>query len=176
MSGVVAVRVSNVRKHPYADLLSITDVGGHTTIFETGAFAAGDLAVFVPAGYLVPTCRPEFDWLPFKRGGYHRVKSKRIRGVISHGLLVPVPAGLAGITVGSDLQTALEVKTWVRPAKTPKMAPQWTSLEPRRKFSVAWFIGAVVAAFLGLQVNLVIGVLFAVIAVVIGERLKERLP
>lgn len=88
---VPVIRVKSIQKHPNADTLSFIDVDGVNVIFRTGDFNEGDLAVYVPVEAVVPLKRREFAFLKTKDGQEtHRVKAKRLRGLYSEGLLVPV--------------------------------------------------------------------------------------
>lgn len=88
---VPVIRVKSIQKHPNADTLSFIDVDGVNVIFRTGDFHEGDLAVYVPVEAVVPLNRAEFAFLKTKDGQEtHRVKAKRLRGLYSEGLLVPV--------------------------------------------------------------------------------------
>lgn len=111
---VRVVSIQKVGKHPNADTLSITTVHGKTpVIFRTGAFNQGDIACYIPVDSLVPVDRPEFSWLAKDaKNGVYRVKATRIRGVPSHGFLVPVPPSPDGATEykeGDEVSAALGV-------------------------------------------------------------------
>lgn len=86
---VELVIVGKVEKHPNADTLSVTEVFGVPCIFKTGAFKEGDLAIYVPVDAVVPLSDPRFAFLKDKEGQTHaRVRSVRLRGLYSEGLLV----------------------------------------------------------------------------------------
>lgn len=83
---VETVVIGKVEKHPNADSLSITEIhGGYPVIFRTGEFNEGDVAVYVPVDSLVPDV-PYFAFLQ----GNRRIKARRLRGIFSQGLLLPV--------------------------------------------------------------------------------------
>lgn len=89
--------------HPNADRLEVVQLDNYTIVTGKGNFLDGDLGVYFPPDTIVPTSEPfRFLWeskgyvpplgedtlgIPEK---YRRVKAKRIRGVISEGLLLPV--------------------------------------------------------------------------------------
>lgn len=85
-----SVRVVRVKleKHPNADSLSIVRVGGFTVCVKTSDWADGDLGAYIPPDSVVDSTRPEFAFL----AGHERIRVKRLRGVISMGLLVRVPS------------------------------------------------------------------------------------
>lgn len=86
------VRVGEIKKHPNADTLSITEVEGCPVIVRTTDFQEGSLAVYLPIESMIPEDRAwvkEFcSHLKFKNG-FHRLKAVRLRGVFSMGMLVP---------------------------------------------------------------------------------------
>lgn len=54
---VRVVQLGEIRKHPGADNLSITEIGGaggYPVILRTGEFQQGDRAVYIPVGALLP--------------------------------------------------------------------------------------------------------------------------
>lgn len=109
---VRVVRIGPVRKHPNADALSITEVGGeggYPCILRTGEFHEGDLAVYIPITALLPADDPRWAFLlkqgeqPPPRG--IEVKAKRLRGVFSMGLLTkPDPGWEEGRDVAAELR------------------------------------------------------------------------
>jgi RNA ligase (TIGR02306 family) len=105
---VEVVRIGPVTKHPNADTLSMTLVGGeggYPVLFKTGEFNEGDLAVYIPVDAIVPNTQ-EWAWL----GGKTRIKAKRLRGVFSMGLLIPVPESLKEYLMeGTDAAEALNI-------------------------------------------------------------------
>lgn len=94
------VRIGKIEQHPHADHLSVTQVRGKPTVFRTGDYFPGDLAVHVPVGSIVNTHVPAFSWidgytidgqqLRTTYLGHHCVKMMKIRGVPSYGFLVPL--------------------------------------------------------------------------------------
>lgn len=109
---VEVVRLGEIEKHPNADSLSITSVGGYPCVIKTGSFQSGDLAVYVPVDALVPTSRPEFAFLRKGTAERHRVRAARLRGTFSMGLLVaPDPSWV----VGQNVQAELGIEKWIAP-------------------------------------------------------------
>jgi hypothetical protein len=88
------VRVTRLRPHPKADNLELAKTKYGELVVGKGEFRVGSTAVYVPVGSKVPVKQEEFDFLRPSSRGYHRVKSRRIRGVESNGLLVPNNFGL----------------------------------------------------------------------------------
>lgn len=90
---VEVVRIGTIEKHPNADTLSTTTVQGNPVVMKSGSFDEGELAVYVPIDSMVPVAREEFSFLTNKDKPreFERIKAKRLRGIFSMGMLVPVP-------------------------------------------------------------------------------------
>ncbi len=96
------VKLDKVGKHPYANTLSITTVDGEPTIFRTGDFESGSLALYIPTEAVIDQTREWTNQLAFLKwkDGKHRVKAIKLRGIFSKGLLIPIPDELK-VTKGS---------------------------------------------------------------------------
>ena len=190
---VQVVRLGKIEKHPSADRLQITHVHGETgegypCISQLGAFKEGDLAVYLPVDSLVPASNPAFSFLvppPVRKDDMTdieweerqrryekektekvRIKAKKLRGIFSMGLLVPVEEALAGTpqatsaAEGDDVQELLGVEKWEpdeanrRPGHPsgpqgpsgqtepdPGFLPEYTDIEGLRKWSKILEIG-----------------------------------
>src|SRR5438128_12699518 len=77
-----------LRRHENADSLSIVDIFGYTVCVRTADWKDGDFGAYIPPDSVVPDT-PEFAFL----AGKTRIKAKRLRGVVSFGLLMPAPPG-----------------------------------------------------------------------------------
>lgn len=86
---VVIVKLGPPEIHPNADRLDIHRIfDGYRCISQKGLYKEGDLVAYIPPDNIVPDTE-EFAWLEGKR----RIKAKKLRGVISYGLLHPAPEG-----------------------------------------------------------------------------------
>lgn len=90
------IRVVEVHPHPNADALDLISPDGSNVnyaIVVRGAFAVGDLAVWLDAMNepVVPTDRPVFSVIAARAKGKptYRIRAMRLRGVLSRGLVVP---------------------------------------------------------------------------------------
>lgn len=94
-------------KHPNADALSIVRVhDGYQAIVRTADWQDGNLAAYAPPDSVIPA-----GLVPGIEG---RVKAIRLRGIISEGLLIKAPAGLA---VGDDAADALGITHYSPPVR-----------------------------------------------------------
>ncbi len=115
---IEVVQLGPVEKHPNADSLSMTLVLGNPVIFRTGDFVETDLVIYVPVDSICPV---ENEHLRFLGG--NRVKAKRLRGIYSQGLIVPLQALpakdasriAANHKVGENVQELLGITKWLSP-------------------------------------------------------------
>lgn len=141
---VEVVKVGKIVKHPNADNLSIATVhSDYPCIIRTGDFLEGSLAIYVPVDALVPKDHPKFLFLQ----GKNRIKAKRLRGIFSMGLLIPVDPGMRE---GQDVQQLLGITKYdpsdnVAHAgggsmdqgdqeRDPGILPKYTDIEGLRKY------------------------------------------
>lgn len=106
---VNVIEIGEVRPHDNADRLEIVPIGGWQAVVKKGDFAPESRAVYIEPDYVVPTDRPEFAFLAKDGRTVHRLKAVRLRGVLSYGLLIPVPEDLASRAVGDDVMTDLGI-------------------------------------------------------------------
>lgn len=85
---VRVVRIDAVEKHPNADRLGLVQIEGFTAIVRLEDFRPGDLGAYIEPDYVVPDTE-EFAFLK----GKFRIRSQKLRGVWSQGLLIPAPPG-----------------------------------------------------------------------------------
>ena len=82
------VRLGPIEKHPNADTLGITRIWGFTCLVRLGDMQEGDLVAYIIPDSICPET-PEFAFL----GKHRRIGTKKLRGVVSQGLLVKAPEG-----------------------------------------------------------------------------------
>lgn len=113
---VEVVRVANVRKHLNADTLSIATVNGVDTVFKTGEFMEGVLAIHVPVDALVPLEHKAFAFLASKshpERTHARIRAMKLRGIYSEGLLLPITAyghGWSALKLGDNVQEQMKIR------------------------------------------------------------------
>lgn len=124
---VEIVQVGELKPHPGADTLDTTKVFDYPVIVKRGAFKQGDLAAYVPVDAVVPV-KPEWQWLieGAEDTRHRRIKAKRLRGIYSEGLLIPIseeyfgnsdiPVTKGDISVGLDVADILGITKYEPPA------------------------------------------------------------
>ena len=82
-----------IEEHPNADALELARVGDYVSIVRKGQFQTGDLGVYIPEAALVPEWLLKEIGLEGKLAGKekNRVKAMKLRGILSQGLIYPVP-------------------------------------------------------------------------------------
>lgn len=76
---VVELTEQNTRKHENADKLSIADIDGFPVVFQTSEFTVPGLAAYFPEDTILNDGTV--------------IRSKKLRGVLSIGMLTPLPEG-----------------------------------------------------------------------------------
>jgi len=103
-----------IEPHPRADRLEIASLGGYRAVVGKGQFVTGDLAAFIPEQTTVPGAILKDLELEGCLAGpdKDRVKTARIRGVLSQGLCYPARPDWR---IGYDATTELGVVKWTAP-------------------------------------------------------------
>lgn len=110
---VNVVQIDQVLPHDNADLLEIVPLGGWQAVVKKGSFKAGDKAIYIEPDYIVPLDLEPFAFLAKGTDRkVHRLKAVRLRGALSYGLLIPMPADLAGREVGDDVMADLRIERY----------------------------------------------------------------
>ena len=74
-----------------ADRLECAHIGGWHCVVGKGEFHTGDIAVYFEIDSKLPEVEP-FTEMEFLKSKHYKIKSQKIRGEVSQGLLVPVKA------------------------------------------------------------------------------------
>jgi len=87
-------KIDNVEKHPNADRLSIVTVKGWKCIVGLNDYSIGDAVIFIPPDSIMPEELIEEYKLEYLKSKSHRsqgrVKTVKLRGCISQGLVMPL--------------------------------------------------------------------------------------
>lgn len=107
--------------HGNADSLSIVSIfdGGYKCCVKTADWQSITRAAYIPPDSTVDVARPEFTFLALeaKSDGRARIKAKKLRGVVSFGLLVPAKANWE---IGQDVTEELGVEHYEPPLEVER--------------------------------------------------------
>lgn len=138
------VKVDEVKTHPNADALDLALIGGWQCVVKRNEFKAGDLAIYMEVDSFVPTEVAPFLTKPghfpktYNGVDGERLKTIKLRGELSQGLLLPVQSGFGGynfirdpknpdqtfnVNEGDDVSALLRVQKWEAPV-SPQLAGQ----------------------------------------------------
>lgn len=109
-------RIKNIRPIQDADYTDLANVLGWQVVVRKNEFNEGDLCVYFEVDSVLPTDKPEFEFMR-KRG--FRIKTIKLRGVISQGLCLPLnilPKGTK-VKIGDDVTDLLHVKKYEAPTE-----------------------------------------------------------
>jgi RNA ligase (TIGR02306 family) len=114
------VKIADIQPIPGADAIMVAKVKGWNVVVKVNEYKVGDLAVYYEIDSFLPV-RPQFEFLrksSFKRMSSNegfRLKTIRLRGQISQGLLTPIPEGITNPKEGDDLTEALGIVKYEPP-------------------------------------------------------------
>jgi RNA ligase (TIGR02306 family) len=114
------VKIVDIQPIPGADAIVVATVKGWKVVVKVNEYKVGDLAVYYEIDSFLPI-RPQFEFLrksSYKRMGSSegfRLKTIRLRGQISQGLLTPIPDGISNPKEGDDLTEALDIVKYEPP-------------------------------------------------------------
>lgn len=110
----VEVIKTRLEEHPDADLLSIVKVKGWCCVVRIEDFKdivdedGYVMGAYIPVDSVLPPT-PEWEYMQSKK---YRVKTMRLRGILSQGILVP---GKPEWKEGQDVMEELGIKKWIPP-------------------------------------------------------------
>lgn len=111
-------RVLALHPIPTADAIELAQINGWQCVVKKGDFKVGDLGMYLEID-AVPPDRPMFDFLMKgqKRSASFRIRTMRLRGALSQGLLMPLALfPECGSDEGADVTDILGVHKYEPPA------------------------------------------------------------
>lgn len=79
-------KIDEIIPHENSENLEIAKIGGWQTVVKKGQFKSGNICVYVEVDGILPE-KPEFEFL---RSKHFRIKSIKLRGIISQGIAFPL--------------------------------------------------------------------------------------
>jgi len=107
---VEVVAIDNVANHPNADRLDIAQIRGWRCVVGRDQFKTGEAAVYIPIDAVLPETLVKE--LGIEKGYRNKVKSIKLRGEFSQGLLMKVRNGWK---LGDDVTDAIGITKWEEP-------------------------------------------------------------
>lgn len=117
---VEVVRIDDVQPHPNADRLEIAQIAGWQCVVGKGQFEKGRRAVYLPIDSVLPKALEDKLFPPDSKVhlSKSRIKTIKLRGAISQGLLVsPEEVDCQQKLVGEDVAEFLGVTKYEPPVK-----------------------------------------------------------
>jgi len=125
---VEIVKISDIQVHPNADRMDLAFVGGYQVCVQKDSFREGDLAVYIPIDSILPTSLEMLIFGPDSKVKLknHRVKTIKLRGAVSQGMIIPLTLAaqypgcfnmLAVAKEGLDMTEALNILKYQPPIK-----------------------------------------------------------
>lgn len=117
---VKVVAVDSLSAIKKADFVELAHVGGWQCVVKKGEFKPGDRALYIEIDSLLPVSQPEFAFLAERSEGlktidevvYSRIRTIKLRGELSQGLLLPLPGRFRAESIGANLTNKLDVRKW----------------------------------------------------------------
>lgn len=123
-------QISDIRPIPGADRIVVAQVDGWECVVQKDEFHVGDTIVYVEVDSIVPE-RPEFEFL---RDRKFRVRTIKLRGQVSQGLVLPLtilPEG--NYPMGCDVTSILGIKKYDPEAAQEALLAQKQPQKPKSK-------------------------------------------
>lgn len=115
MSKLASIQlISDIKPIPGADNIEVATVLGWECVVQKGEYKVGDRCIYIQIDTVVPPV-PRFE---FMRARKYRVRTIKLRGQLSQGLVIPA-TGLNSIPVGYDMTDALNIKKYEKPDNNP---------------------------------------------------------
>ena len=113
-------KVVEVQNHPNGDVLDISKVLGWNVVTKRNEFKVGDKVVYIEIDSILPD-KPEFEFL---RNKGFRIKTIRLRGIISQGICFPLSILPDGeYNEGDDVTDIIKVEKY-EPPISPQLSGQ----------------------------------------------------
>lgn len=98
--------------NPAVERLEVVVVGGWRCLSQKGKYTVGDKVLFIPPDAILPEAYAESIGVANYLDKGSRVKTIKLRGEVSMGIITAVPAVYAAKPVGTDLGEALGITKW----------------------------------------------------------------
>ena len=105
--------ITGISPIPNADSIEVAKVLGWEVVVKKGEFVNGQKVVYIQIDTIAPQT-PDFEFL---RSRDFRIRTIKLRGQISQGLIIPLPSNMKNLKVGSDVTEEIGVKKYEKEQK-----------------------------------------------------------
>ena len=108
--------IKELRAIPGADKIEVAQVLGWECVVKKGEFSVGDKIIYAEVDSVMPE-KPEFEFL---RDRKFRVRTIKLRGQVSQGLVLPIsvlPQNLSYFSIGHDVTDLLGISKYLTPSE-----------------------------------------------------------
>ena len=113
-------KITKITPIPNADAIETADVLGWQVVVKKGEFKEGDLVGYIE----IDTIAPATEQFEFLRERNFRVRTIKLRGQISQGLVVPLPLTIKKPEEGTDIADLLGIKKFSKEVAIPEVRPK----------------------------------------------------
>lgn len=126
-------KIADIRPIPGADLIVVAQVDGWECVVQKDEFRVGQQVVYIEVDSIVPE-RPEFEFL---RDRKFRVRTIKLRGQVSQGLVLPMTIlpDPSKYGLGDDVTDVLGIKKYDPEAAQEALLVQKQPQKPKSKFT-----------------------------------------
>lgn len=103
-----------------ADKIEVCTVLGWHCVIKKDEFKVGEKVIYIEVDSVVPE-NPEFEFL---RDRKFRVRTIKLRGQISQGLVIPLPENLSNKPIGTDVTEELGIIKYLTPSERDDISRQ----------------------------------------------------
>lgn len=116
MASATIQKIIGKEEIPWADKIEIVKIlGWQCVVSKSDNFQIGDKVIFIEVDSVVPE-RPEFEFL---RKHNFRVKTMKLKGILSQGLVLPIKMlldyGMASVNISEDVSEIIGVTHYEKP-------------------------------------------------------------
>lgn len=112
--------ISDIKEIPNAQNIEIAVVLGWQCVVKKGEFKVGDKIIYVEVDSVLPD-KPEYEFL---RDRKFRIRTIKLKGQISQGLILPLPDMWKIFEMGTDVTNALGITKYLSPSEREEISSQ----------------------------------------------------
>lgn len=130
-------QITSIHAIPDADNIEVAQVLGWKTVVRKGEFEIGDAVVYVEIDSIMPD-KPEFEFLKDSKGNMKPVRTRKMRGQVSQGVVFPLtilPSSAVERYEGADVTEILGVTKYEPPVSEELTGHQ---RNPRYVYKYSW--------------------------------------